>query len=346
MSDKIVDRIAKLLNQAENAATPEEAEAFMAKAQVVATTNGVELALARARQADKSKPREMPEKRTVRIAPQGEWRISLNTKYLSELFLAVAGVNDLECHIGGEGRTIYPHGFPSDHEVTEALYASLAVQMVSAGDAALKRGDHRRTELKPKLHWVELEHHERAWGEVLPDNPARYYADGPEDVGRYVWGNGDTRYEQIAPPTRGLKPVLDEDGQPVMEEKSVARVDGRVFRANFYAGFISSITLRLHQAKREAVQEVKRVQRELAAAAGTDIEAASSETALVLRSKREEVSEFVKETLGGRKLRGTHKGYSGSDSSYVGHSEGRAAGERARLGSSAEVGAANRKALG
>ena len=44
----MLDTLSKLLNQAENAATPEEAEAFFAKAQELATLHAISLAEARA----------------------------------------------------------------------------------------------------------------------------------------------------------------------------------------------------------------------------------------------------------------------------------------------------------
>lgn len=65
----MLERIAKLLNQAENAANEAEAAAFMEKAQQLATTYSVDLA--KARHVTKSKERTLPEQRTVVIGERG-----------------------------------------------------------------------------------------------------------------------------------------------------------------------------------------------------------------------------------------------------------------------------------
>lgn len=137
--EKSLDKIAKLLRQAESTANEHEREVFMGRAQSLATRHSIALAVARAHTARKE-AREEPIFKDIRI---GGFRQRGLAKYV-ELFLAIAAANDVRCTILSDNTLVTAHGFPSDIAVCEALFASLLVQMVQDGDAFLQTGDHRK----------------------------------------------------------------------------------------------------------------------------------------------------------------------------------------------------------
>ena len=85
-----VSTIAALLAKAERTDNPHEAEAYLAKAQHLATLRSVDLAMVRARAA-RTQKRVVPVARTVRIGEAGK---RANT-HLVSLFVAVAHANDV-----------------------------------------------------------------------------------------------------------------------------------------------------------------------------------------------------------------------------------------------------------
>lgn len=139
MADKMLDKLSKLLNKAENTDSPEEAEALMAKAQMLATTHSIDLARARQHTAKKEQ-REQPVQKWVTI---GEARKG-NLAHYCELFLAVAAANDITCDLAHNNTFVVAYGMPSDIEVAEVLYASLLFQMVEAATAWLKTGEYKK----------------------------------------------------------------------------------------------------------------------------------------------------------------------------------------------------------
>jgi hypothetical protein len=313
MSDRMIDKVGKLLTQAENAGTPEEAAAFMERAQELAGKNAIDLALARHRQLDKTKVQE-PEERSIQVNP---YTRKVNRKHFMELAMRVADVNDLEYLIGGREYKLLAVGFPADLEVFEALYTHLSVQMVMECDAALKAGANRRTQLVPKQTWEPIPESERQWGE-WHDGSASYYNDEP----------GWPRDARSDPPSRRLVPVLDEAGQPIMEERSVAVTDGRAFRNDFYDAFVARMSARLWEAKRAALKD--------AGVGSSD----STETTLALRDKKEVVEKAHAEQRAKVKHLGVYTGVGerASDHTGAGRAAGRSAAERTPIGSAREVG--------
>ncbi|RZU36001.1 uncharacterized protein DUF2786 [Streptomyces sp. BK022] len=139
MSDKMLDKLAKILNQAENASTPEEAATFMKKAQALATLTSIDLAVARQHTA-KREQREQPTHKTITI---GQPRKNNNAR-LVNLFIAIADQNDVKVNIAMNSTFVIAFGMPSDIEVVEALYASLLYQMTEAANAWLKLGEYKK----------------------------------------------------------------------------------------------------------------------------------------------------------------------------------------------------------
>lgn len=302
---KTLDKISKLLNKAENAGTPEEAEAFMAKVQELASINGVDLAVARMHQAKKE--RHEPIERRVQVNPYSRRH---NRKHFTELAMAIADVNDVKYTIGEYA--LHCTGFPEDIDVVEALYTHLAVQMATECDDALKRGEHKEERWVPVTTKVEIPWEDRLWGAW---NGKQYYDDNPEDgvysenpkvlqeareeyldavkKGEEIWSDYTRNYQggyrkPVPPPAYREEPVMEigEDGvaRQKLERKVVSAIDGRVFRNDFYGAFVRRMRGRLWEVR-------KAVERE------QGVEEASSETAVALLDKREVVEKAYEERI-------------------------------------------------
>jgi hypothetical protein len=158
MSDKMLDKLAKILNQAENASTDEEAALFMKKAQALATLTSIDLAVARQHTA-KNELREQPAHKMISI---GKAR-KLNNARLVNLFNAIAYANDVRLNIANNSTFVIAFGMPSDIEVVEALYASLLFQMVESANAWLKTGEYKKETVRGKkkvwdAYWGEWDY--------------------------------------------------------------------------------------------------------------------------------------------------------------------------------------------
>lgn len=288
--NKTLDRISALLAQAENdGATPAEKESFLAKAQQLAEVAAIDLAVARAHQADKSKV-EVPEERKIwvgsRRSPTNKWKV--------ELFIVIARANDCKCLILGNGLGVAPAGFPSDLDVVERLYGSLVLQMVTSADAALQRGENKRMQRVKVTEREEIAWEDRDWGGW--DAKGRYYDDYPGDDqaerAEYAeaiangweiecWQTGKYR-KPYPPPAYRKVPVRDADGNLTFERKEVSTSDGRIWRANFYEGFIARVSSQLREAKRRGRAEHDE-------GLGEETKAG---VAVALRDKKAETDEF------------------------------------------------------
>lgn len=297
---KLLDRVSKLLNQAERA--PEgspEREAFMAKAIVMAQANAIDLAVARAHQAKKEKVEEIEERKvqvgdyvTTQATYAGK-RTSNNTKWLSELLTSISPPNDVNCLISHDRMFVYLVGFPSDLEVVERLYASLAVQMISEADKLIKAGAHKDLR-EPRYKEVNVPN-----PDYDPTRPTERW----NDWGVVQWDNPKT----------------------ITERRLVTKVDGREFRSNFYQGFINRVSARLWDERRKARTE----------AGVTDINDESNSTAVALRDKEAELKQNWEERT--KFVRSTVSGPSVSSYIEAGIEEGQRAGARAGIGREARV---------
>ena len=123
-----LDRIGALLAKAERTDNEAEADAYLMKAQQLATLASVDLAVARARVA-KREARQQPESRTTTIGEKGRRA----NPHLITLYVAIAHANDAQVDVASNSTYVIGYGMPSDLDVIETIYASLAVHMVHAG---------------------------------------------------------------------------------------------------------------------------------------------------------------------------------------------------------------------
>ncbi|HWJ80645.1 MAG TPA: TIGR04338 family metallohydrolase [Nocardioides sp.] len=126
LDDGTLARIAKLLRQAEGTRNEHERDAFLAKAQGLATRHSIALAVARAHTA-RTERRAEPGSEHYRIGERGRRGLA---RYV-RLLINVAHANDLRCTINSDSTAVTMYGFAEDIAVTKALYESLLVQMVA-----------------------------------------------------------------------------------------------------------------------------------------------------------------------------------------------------------------------
>lgn len=148
--DRLVDRVGKLLAQAEGTDNEHEAAAFVERAQQLATEHAVDLELARARQ------RERQSRGTAEPLVQERLEVGARgrrgNRHRVLLYVACAAANDVLVNVAHNSTYVLGFGYRSDLEVVERLWTSLAVQMAAAAQRRLDRGEHRESGV-PGLTW-------------------------------------------------------------------------------------------------------------------------------------------------------------------------------------------------
>lgn len=139
-TDDTLAKIAKLLRQAEGTRNEHERDAFLARAQSLATRHSVALAVARAHTARQER-RDQPVSEHYRIGERGKRGLA---RYV-RLLVNIAHANDLRCTINSDSTAVTMYGFATDIAVTRALYESLLVQMVSDCERYLASPDRDTT---------------------------------------------------------------------------------------------------------------------------------------------------------------------------------------------------------
>lgn len=151
MSDeRVLDRIGKLLAQAEGTDNEHEADAFVTRAQELATSYAVDLEVARARQVHRrlTAQDEAFEQRRLAVGVRGR----RGNRQLVLLYVVVAQANDVLVNVAQDSTFVLGFGYPADLDVVEQLWASLATQMATAAGRRLRAGEHRAAGA-PAVSW-------------------------------------------------------------------------------------------------------------------------------------------------------------------------------------------------
>lgn len=149
-----LQRIAALLTKAERTDNAAEAEAYLMKAQSLATAASIDLAFARAAQP---RQRTEPENRTFTIGERGKRA----NRHLTALFIALAHNNDAHVDVASDSTFVIAYGMPNDLDVVETLFTSVSVQMVTSAQTWMRSGAWRgqtyisRTTRKRKQHTAQ-----------------------------------------------------------------------------------------------------------------------------------------------------------------------------------------------
>ncbi len=143
-----IETVAALLAKSERTDNAEEADAYLAKAQQLATLHAIDLATLAA-QAE-SPPRTALVQRTIRI---GEPRRAANT-HLVSLFSAIAAPNDVLIDVAHNSTYVIAYGTIDDIDTAEAMWLSCAPRMVQTAHQWMKsrrwEGETRRAYVRGK----------------------------------------------------------------------------------------------------------------------------------------------------------------------------------------------------
>lgn len=126
-----VRRVAALLAKAQSTSSPEEAEAYVAKAAEVAQRHSIDLAVAGMR------PQGRPELPTHRMLTIGAPRAALN-KHLVALYLAIARAWPVRVDIGPGSMYVVGYGMPADLDQVESVFATASALMVGGAQAHVR----------------------------------------------------------------------------------------------------------------------------------------------------------------------------------------------------------------
>jgi hypothetical protein len=157
-----LERIAALLAKAERTEHPEEADAYLMKAQSLATLASIDLATARGVR-EKRERVQAPESRTVSIGEKGK---RANTHLIS-LFVVVAHANSAHVDVASNSTFVISYGVPSDLDVVETMYASLAVQMTQSSQRYVNSGMWRNETYTARVRTT------RGWGRAKKEFTAQ-----------------------------------------------------------------------------------------------------------------------------------------------------------------------------
>lgn len=323
----MLEKVGLLLNQAEHASTPEEAAAFTKKAQGLASQNAIDLA--RARQAiAKREERETPTSRTVSFGDLGTRSLKM---HLVNLYSAVAGANDVTINIRHDSTGVIPYGMPSDLEMSDLLFGSLATQMVEASNAYMAKGEYKgETEYRSKR--IANPDYERGWyGEPKTiEVQGHFPVDGRTARASFYRGF----ISEISTRLRTARSEAIANDKAVRENERQQVIQERVERIATDLGYDSVTAIAEQFDMAAGTTEADQV-RLMAAEFDVKVEE-STGAELVLASKVEEVRDYYKTHSNARgswkgSQAGSHRGSSAA---------GRTAGRNARISGQRAIGGA------
>lgn len=137
-----VRRVAALLAKAESTANTHEAEAYLARAAIVAQRHSIELAVTALG------PRPHQQTPTHRMVSIGEPRRALNNRLVS-LLLAIARAWEVRVEIGPSSTYVLVYGMPDDLDQVESVFATASTVMVTRAAEHVRSGAWRGTVYHP-----------------------------------------------------------------------------------------------------------------------------------------------------------------------------------------------------
>jgi len=135
----IEQKLRKLLNVAEKAATEEEAQTFLAKAQALATEHAIDLALIHGKDASRATT-------ITSVTVNLPGKRSLDADF-SQLLAFLCEANDVSVIRSTQEGCCLLYGAESDLSVVQALFATATVTMVRLTEEHLAAGEWRKEEV-------------------------------------------------------------------------------------------------------------------------------------------------------------------------------------------------------
>ena len=120
-----IDTVAALLAKAERTDNPDEADAYLSKAQQLATLYAIDLAAAAAANGGRSRSTR-PVQRTIVMGQPRKHVLP----HLVGLFLAIARPNDVKADIAHNSTYVIAYGLPDDIDTVESIWLACAPRMV------------------------------------------------------------------------------------------------------------------------------------------------------------------------------------------------------------------------
>lgn len=327
----MLERIAKLLNQAENAGTQAEAATFMEKAQQLASTYSVDLA--KARHITTAKERTVPIQRTIHIGEAG----SKGLRTLVDLWLGVSQANDIRCTIAHNATRCYAVGFAEDLDIAEALYASLVTQQAKFVDEFKRDGAWRNETVyvRKSTGWGYMtgEYKPQTWLTARLNFQDAFASRISSRLSAAKWDEEQRIKDAEAEAAKRFH--LDEDGIPTPEFNAWLMLNHDVNLADLEDD--DPFTIEFGQQLRDVNDPwTQEILAEYKAALAAQADSAPS-AALVLVEKRTAIREKAEATIL-RNCRGSYRGGTSGASSSSGRVAGAAAANRASIGRGTAIG--------
>jgi putative metallohydrolase (TIGR04338 family) len=142
-TEGISDKVSKLLTHADKAGTPEEQKVYLEKAESLAATHAINLALIRKKQADADGDTERDRPITGELF---SFHPLPNTTYRNlavELGSAIARAHGAQCTIRGKSTYMTFYGFSEDVNLTELMLSRVTPMMFEAAEDYLKTPEHK-----------------------------------------------------------------------------------------------------------------------------------------------------------------------------------------------------------
>lgn len=134
----VLDKVAALLAKAESTTNEAEADAYVNKAQQLATRHEIDVELARAHRRTKSQG-SVPVQKVIAVGTPGK---HVN-KQLVALFVEIADANDVRVDVARNSSYVIAFGLGDDIELCETLWVHVAPTMVAAAKRFVAHGTWR-----------------------------------------------------------------------------------------------------------------------------------------------------------------------------------------------------------
>lgn len=148
-AEGMTDKVSKLLTHADKAATDEERRTYIEKAEGLAATHSINLALLRKKAADAEEDGERDRPITGEMFTLGALPSVTYRNLAVELGSAIARAHGAQCSIRGKSMYMTFYGFSEDVALTELMLTRVTPMMFDEADRYLQSHEHKITGTAP-----------------------------------------------------------------------------------------------------------------------------------------------------------------------------------------------------